>query len=453
MSSPEERLCQALMNRNLEECNKLINSGIGLENVLENLFKKKFINTDDTDIDGNTLLHFAQKLHFSLTEELLKFGVDINAKNSENKTVFCLLLENDNYDNKLADIYLSAGADINVQKNFNKDTYLHEFLEEKKFFFRQDNFKKVKFLLEKGADVNLKNKCNQLPFNYFLDSCYENRSQQDIRIFEEMVKLLIKYGVDINELDYRNETPLIQVLKDGQTLEFIQVLIDNGADLFKRDYKNNTALHFADDEDTIKFLLSKGLDPIAKNDNGDTPLHHSSVRIWDGPELCFLAHNNRFKMLIDKYDDVNLKNEQGDTILHNLLNFADGVDNEYIYLNEILTLLDKGANINAENNCKETPLHMAFKDYPPIKSVVKFLVNKGAHINSETNEGKTPLHLAIDIYCKYENQIHNNSCKKEEEKAIKYVEICRESIQILLDNGAEVDDDTKHKLSYRYFLL
>ena len=448
MSSPEERLCQALMNRNLEECNKLINSGIGLENVLENLFK--FIRTDDTDTDGNTLLHFAQKLHFSLTEELLKFGVDINAKNSENKTVFCLLLENDNYDNKLADIYLSAGADINVQKNFNEDTYLHILLKD---FFRQDNFKKVKFLLEKGADVNLKNKCNELPFNCFLDSCYENRSQQDIRIFEEMVKLLIKYGVDINELDYRNETPLIQVLKDGQTLEFIQVLIDNGADLFKRDYKNNTALHFADDEDTIKFLLSKGLDPIAKNDNGDTPLHHSSVRIWDGPELCFLAHNNRFKMLIDKYDDVNLKNEQGDTILHNLLNFADGVDNEYIYLNEILTLLDKGANINAENNCKETPLHMAFKDYPPIKNVVKFLINKGAHINSEANEGKTPLHLAIDIYCKYENQVNNNSCKKEEEKALKYVEICRESIQILLDNGAEVDDDTKNKLIYRYFLF
>lgn len=449
MSSPEERLYKPLIDRNLKECNELINYGIDLENAIKNLFQ--FINPDDTDTEGNTLLHFAQKLHFSLTEELLKFGVDINAKNNKGKTVFCLLLENDNYDNKLADIYLSAGANINFQDKYGY-TYLYNLLDD---FFTQDNlynnFKKVKFLLEKGADVNLKI-YNKTPFSYFLESFIDCQSQKNIRIFDEMLKLLLKYNVDINETNQNGETPLFQVIKDRQSLELIQVLIDNGADFLKKDNYNNTALHFADDEDITKILLSKGLDPNAKNDNGDTPLHHSSVTERHFyTEFWFLSHNNRFNMLIDKYD-VNLKNKQGDTILHNVLNFAVDIHNEYSYLNELLTLIKKGADINAENNDKETPLHVVFRDRCPIKNVVNFLISNGAHINSKSNEGKTPLHLAIDMYSKYvkiakDDRYFGN--KKEKERN---VEICKESIQMLLDNGAEVDDDTSAKLRNLNFL-
>ena len=57
-------------------------------------------------------------------------------------------------------------------------------------------------------------------------------------------------------------------------------------------------------------------------------------------------------------------------------------------------LLDKGADVNAQNNSKQTPLHIACK----CESIelVQILLNKGADVNVQNNSKQTPLHIACE---------------------------------------------------------
>jgi ankyrin repeat protein len=88
----------------------------------------------------------------------------------------------------------------------------------------------------------------------------------------------------------------------------------------------------------------------------------------------------------------------------------------------VKTLLDEGADINAQNSKGMTPLHIAVESDSPLN--VERIVNLGADVNARDNRGWTPLHLAAFL----------NSTK---------------AISILLDGGANVnarDNESKTPL-------
>lgn len=62
-------------------------------------------------------------------------------------------------------------------------------------------------------------------------------------------------------------------------------------------------------------------------------------------------------------------------------------------LKTIAWLIDHGANVNAENEAKNKPLHIACT-YGHI-DIVKFLVENGADINFRLRGFTTPLHCAV----------------------------------------------------------
>ena len=64
-------------------------------------------------------------------------------------------------------------------------------------------------------------------------------------------------------------------------------------------------------------------------------------------------------------------------------------------------LLKKGANINAQNRVRNTPLHAAIECSN--LELARFLLQNGAGINAQNSDGNTPLHLAIQHYEALEN--------------------------------------------------
>ncbi len=129
--------------------------------------------------------------------------------------------------------------------------------------------------------------------------------------------------------------------------------------------------------DSVKILISQGVDVNAKNDDGLTPLMLACYTDTKG---------NIVKLLIDKGADVNTKDNDGETpLLYACANDTTG--------NIVKLLIDNGADVNAKDNDGDTPLMFAcYKDTKG--NIVKLLLDKGADVNVKNNDGLTPLMVA-----------------------------------------------------------
>ncbi|XP_066581895.1 protein fem-1 homolog C [Prorops nasuta] len=63
------------------------------------------------------------------------------------------------------------------------------------------------------------------------------------------------------------------------------------------------------------------------------------------------------------------------------------------HLEVIKLLIECGANVNARNASKSTPLHVASDSYNFHNSLIKLLLDNGAHIDTPNKAGKTPARL------------------------------------------------------------
>ncbi len=108
--------------------------------------------------------------------------------------------------------------------------------------------KVVEFLLEKGADVNAKNRAGQTPLHLAVTYCPEliklllekgaDVNARDISgsiaLFArnadlEIVQLMLNYGLNVNNIDKRGETPLNQAI-NYNNIELAELLLQHGAD-------------------------------------------------------------------------------------------------------------------------------------------------------------------------------------------------------------------------------
>lgn len=119
----------------------------------------------------------------------------------------------------------------------------------------------VKTLLFAGAEVDP------------LDCCSDTPLLKTIKLSPEMlrvIKFLIKRGADVNIKGGSSLTPLMCVsqLKTKSAAQLVQLLTDAGADLNMTDSRGYTALHFAVTEgnvEVVKKLLSSGANPLFSN--------------------------------------------------------------------------------------------------------------------------------------------------------------------------------------------
>ncbi|MCD6046295.1 MAG: ankyrin-3-like, partial [Gammaproteobacteria bacterium] len=109
----------------------------------------------------------------------------------------------------------------------------------------------AQLLLDKGADVNAKDKEGKTPLFYAVNKKDVSRAQ-----------LLLDKGADVNAKDKEGNTPLFCAVHN-KDVPLAQLLLDKGADVNAKDSDGLALLHLAvqkQDEPMVRLLLEKGAD-------------------------------------------------------------------------------------------------------------------------------------------------------------------------------------------------
>ena len=110
----------------------------------------------------------------------------------------------------------------------------------------------VKVLLEKGAQMEAKNKEGNTPLHEAADNCHL-----------EVVKFLIEWGAQIEPKNESGQTPLTLAINH---IEIAKYLLEKGALLKKDKNQWDSALRKGYFLDVVKSLVKHGVDINSKND-------------------------------------------------------------------------------------------------------------------------------------------------------------------------------------------
>ena len=341
----------------------------------------------------------------------------------------------------------------------------------------------IRFLVDNGADVLVHTSHRDSVLHAILWAPGGNRYSMVHDADEDdilgAIKLLVGYGCDPLEADSLGDTPLHIAVERGyisvarylltlgaslppdllvtleccgrqSTASMLHFLVENGIDVLAHASNGlgGSMLHIAlqslynDSEalETLKLLVSYGLNPLEANYHGNTPLHiavekgHISVARylltlgaplppdllvalkdhWSGqstvPTICFLVENGV---------DVHAHASDGDSVLHIVLRSLYN-DNEA--LETVKLLVDYGCDPLEANYHGNTPLHIAVEQghmsvarylltlgalLPPdllvtwtgylssTAPMIRFLVENGVDVLARASNGDSVLHIVL----------------------------------------------------------
>ncbi|MBN8827342.1 MAG: ankyrin repeat domain-containing protein [Sphingobacteriia bacterium] len=205
----------------------------------------KFLLEHGADIKkGKALFYAIKERKEDMVKMLLDYGVDINARDNEGNTPLHCAIEKDIDKIKL---FIERGAEVNAKKSLG-ETPLDIAIKKK-----DSNL--VKLLQSKGADINAPSKQGYTPLEYAATNGYLDK-----------VEFLLEHGADI-----KKGQPLWWAVQNNQE-KVVEILLNHGADVNFVDKNGNTLLHYAADSlDIVKLLLEHGANPVARNNNWQTP--------------------------------------------------------------------------------------------------------------------------------------------------------------------------------------
>jgi ankyrin repeat protein len=219
---------------------------------------------------------------------LLTRGVSVEACDNQGRTLLTLaVLENRE---PIVKLLLESGADVEAPDTLALLAYA--VLEEQTAI--------VKLLLESCADAEVKAMCDSIgkedaiiklllekgasiPILKAIGSTtsLEGRLETAISLGEEnVVRLLLFMGADVEERGMYNMTPLLRAAFKGR-LTIVKILVEAGADMKARDKDGWTVLHCAahgGDVELVQFLFDNGALELldVTDEDGDTPLHRAA---------------------------------------------------------------------------------------------------------------------------------------------------------------------------------
>ncbi|MEP6951866.1 MAG: ankyrin repeat domain-containing protein, partial [Ginsengibacter sp.] len=222
-------------------------------------------------------------------------------------------------------------------------------------------------VLQNKANPNLKNKYGQTPLMF----CTHDMDK---------MKLLLQYGADINAKSNSGNTPLLIACVGSGQYQTIKWLIDRGADPLAKRWGAETSLMRAvqfGDTMTVHLLISRGVE-INAHPWAFTPLMYAT-RSANWPCVFSLLNNGADPNIPD---EINMPPVLWAAELNNI--------------EVVKAMLKRTKDINTVDSLAGmTPLMWATYNEHDNPQIIQALLDKGARVNIKAKNGSTALSWAM----------------------------------------------------------
>ena len=324
---------------------------------------------DETDDDGNTLLHLAADSgQLDAIQLAVKSGASLVVENNEGQTP-CQLAQK----RRSKPVETVKSNDIPVLTL--------------QAACRHGDAQAVKVALCQGVSVQHRDEHNE---NTPLHTACENGQTQ-------IASLLILLGAEVDAQNKDGITPLHLACQFGHK-ETAELQLRRGSKVDTPDTAGVTPLHWAcqrGDKATAGLLTEHGADVnAARNSDGSTPLHLA----------CQSGHKDDAALLIERGAGIDNTNKAGFTPLHFAcsswkvergaeMNTETGTGFRRLRCLDVV----QRADVSVIDSLWYTPLHYASSTGH--SDVCKKLIERDAKVDAKTFDGSTALHLASMTGC------------------------------------------------------
>ncbi|XP_054716867.1 protein phosphatase 1 regulatory subunit 16A-like [Uloborus diversus] len=192
---------------------------------------------------------------------------------------------------------------------------------------------------------------------------------------EEMMRLLLEFGANVNAKDSEQWTPLHAAATCGH-IHIVKYLISKGADLLAVNADGNMPYDICDDDSTLDYIENE----MAKKGITQEMIDQTRASV----EVRML---NDLKEFAARGGKLDFRDRTGASPLH--IAAANG------YLSVLEFLLDQHVTIDVNDDDQWQPIHAAACWGHP--DAIEMLVQAGADINAKTKNGETPYDISEDI--------------------------------------------------------
>ncbi|QNR85409.1 ankyrin repeat domain-containing protein [Pedobacter riviphilus] len=391
----EPTLDQQLNARKFEEAKSMMHNGEKLSKSIQEHHKSSIFD------------HLVREKQYEILIMMLKdktIETDIYEFDSFDKSIFQAIvrsLGNDDEDIAFFNEFITHFDNLNDEVN--TKTLLSYFFE------NGVSLALIKACIDAGCTTTFKNNAEENYIHQVVKSSfrrYNLNDEQTTDLLKGYIDILLNEGIDINEGNVVQESPLITAIKFNKK-NLIAHLLENGADPNHTDRDGNSAFFYAvahlqseNIYDTLRNFASPAFDQVNKNgetllfeyvrmmSNSESGINFLKKLIEDGADLYqastwYSADKTPLDIIAEKQADIlqavletgqvdiNRTDDKGNTLLHKVCAYNVNYEAEKAKetYRKVKLLIENGADIAVTNDQDQTALMLASDDNLKIKTV------------------------------------------------------------------------------------